>query len=68
MTGEQLFEKVRSRAGVAAPPFVFITGELVTPEDDLRLKEWNASILQKPFQVSALAEHMAKILELKAVG
>jgi two-component system, NtrC family, sensor kinase len=68
MTGEQLFEKVRNRAGVLPPRFVFITGELVTPDDDSRLKEWSASILQKPFQVSALAEHLAKILELKAVG
>jgi two-component system, NtrC family, sensor kinase len=67
MTGEQLFEKLRSRVGGAAPPFVFITGELVTPEDDSRLKQWNASILQKPFQVSALAEHLTQVLEPKPV-
>jgi CheY-like chemotaxis protein len=68
MTGEQFFEQVRGRLGKPAPRFVFITGELVTPDDDSRLRQWNASILQKPFQVSALAEHLTKVLELKAVG
>jgi len=66
MNGEQLFEQVRSCSERLAPQFVFITGELVNSDDDSRLKERNASILQKPFHISALAEHLQKVLESKA--
>ena len=68
MTGEQLFEQVRGRSGVAPPRFVFITGELVDSSEGLRWEERGAFILQKPFHISALAEHLVKVFEPKAVA
>ena len=65
ITGEQFFDQVRGRPGGAAPSFVFITGELVDSGVSARYEERGASILQKPFQVSALAAHLANVLESK---
>ncbi len=66
LTGKQFFDQVRSRFGEAAPSFVFITGELVGSGDDSTLGEQGASILQKPFQISGLADHLVKVLGAKA--
>jgi two-component system, chemotaxis family, chemotaxis protein CheY len=68
MTGEQLFEQVRNRPGAKAPLFVFITGELVDSAVGSHWEARGAFILQKPFHVSALAEHLTKVLEPKAIG
>ena len=67
LTGTQFFDKVRGRFGDAAPSFVFITGELVNPNGDSRWGERDASILQKPFQISGLAEHLVKVLSSKSL-
>jgi PAS domain S-box-containing protein len=66
LTGKQLFDQVRSRFGEAAPSFVFITGELAGSGDDSTWGEQGASILQKPFQISGLADHLVKVLGAKA--
>ena len=66
LTGKQFFDQVRTRFGDAAPSFVFITGELVGSTDGSTLGEQGASILQKPFQISGLADHLVKVLGAKA--
>jgi len=67
LTGTQFFDKVRDRFGGAAPSFVFITGELVDSNGDSKWGEKGASILQKPFQISGLAEHLVKVLSSKSL-
>jgi PAS domain S-box-containing protein len=66
LSGEQFFDRVRSRLGDAAPRFIFITGELVNSNGDSRWREMGASILQKPFQISEIADQLVKILSAKA--
>ena len=63
MSGEKLFEELRSRLGSSLPRFVFMTGELVSSSDVARYREKGARILQKPFQISALAELLAELLQ-----
>jgi two-component system cell cycle sensor histidine kinase/response regulator CckA len=55
LSGEQLFESLRAQLGSSLPRFVFMTGELVDGAVSARLREKGASVLQKPFHVSALA-------------
>jgi PAS domain S-box-containing protein len=68
LTGTQFFDKVRDRFGGAAPSFIFITGELVDSNGDSKWGEKGASILQKPFQISGLAEHLVKVLSSKSLS
>jgi CheY-like chemotaxis protein len=63
MNGEKLFEELRRRMGVAVPRFVFMTGELVTSTVADRYQEMGARVLQKPFQLSALAALLTDLLE-----
>lgn len=66
LTGEQLFDQALSRFGGAAPRFIFITGELVDSSEDSRWRKRGASILQKPFQISGLADQLVRVFESKA--
>jgi PAS domain S-box-containing protein len=63
MTGEQLFDKLRAHAGNSTPRFVFMTGDLLGPSVVAAYRERGASVLQKPFHVSALAKHLAELLQ-----
>jgi PAS domain S-box-containing protein len=63
MSGEKLFEELRARLGSSLPRFVFMTGELVSSSDVARYREKGARILQKPFQISALAALLAELLQ-----
>jgi PAS domain S-box-containing protein len=63
MNGEELFEELRRRMGVALPQFVFMTGELVTSTVADRYQEMGARVLQKPFALSALAAILTELLE-----
>jgi PAS domain S-box-containing protein len=63
MTGEQLFDKLRAHAGNSTPRFVFMTGDLLGPSAVAAYRERGASVLQKPFHVSALAKHLMELLQ-----
>jgi CheY-like chemotaxis protein len=63
MNGEKLFEELRRRLGARLPQFVFMTGELVSSSVTERFQELGARVVQKPFQLSALAALVAEILQ-----
>ena len=63
MNGEKLFEELHGRLRLAAPQFVFMTGELVSSSVAERYQEMGARVLQKPFALSALAALIAELLE-----
>jgi PAS domain S-box-containing protein len=61
--GTELFERLRESPSRPAHGFVFMTGDLVEPAKAADLKNKGAHILQKPFQVSALAALLVEILQ-----
>jgi PAS domain S-box-containing protein len=63
MSGEKLFEEMRTRLGNSMPRFVFMTGELVSPAVTERFREKGARVLQKPFQLSGLATLLTELLQ-----
>ena len=63
MNGEKLFDELRRRMGVSVPQFVFMTGELVSSSVAERYQVMGARVLQKPFQLSALAALMTELLQ-----
>jgi CheY-like chemotaxis protein len=63
MSGEKLFEELRTRLGDSMPRFVFMTGELVSPAVTERFREKGARVLQKPFQLSGLATLLTELLQ-----
>lgn len=65
LNGNQLFEKVRAQQCISCPVFVFMTGDLVDPAASAQCADKGASILQKPFHISALAALLAERLRLQ---
>lgn len=63
MSGDKMFEELRARLGSSLPRFVFMTGELVSPTVAARYREKGARVLQKPFQISALAALLTELLQ-----
>jgi two-component system cell cycle sensor histidine kinase/response regulator CckA len=63
MNGEQLFGELRRRFGARLPQFIFMTGELVSSSVTERFQEIGARVLQKPFQLSALAALLTELLQ-----
>jgi two-component system, cell cycle sensor histidine kinase and response regulator CckA len=63
MSGGKLFEELGRRLGSALPRFVFMTGELVDSALSDRYLEKGARVLQKPFQISALAALLAELVQ-----
>ena len=63
LSGEQLFEQLRAQAGGALPRFVFMTGDLLERSTIASFAERGAHVLQKPFQISALATLLAELLQ-----
>jgi PAS domain S-box-containing protein len=63
MNGEKLFEELRRRLGARLPQFVFMTGDLVSSSVTERFQEMGARVVQKPFQLSALAALVAELLQ-----
>jgi two-component system, cell cycle sensor histidine kinase and response regulator CckA len=63
MNGEQLFERVRSQQLDKMPRFVFMTGELFDAAAADRYRQAGAAILQKPFNIAALADLLVGILK-----
>lgn len=59
MNGEQFFDRAHAQLGDRLPRFVFMTGDLVEAGVSERLREYGASVVQKPFHVSALAALVA---------
>lgn len=53
--GLQLFDRVSQRQAMENPRFLFITGELLGPDQISSLERKGARALQKPFQLSELA-------------
>ena len=62
LSGEQLFDRLRTKAGGSAPRFVFMTGDLLDPSTIASFAERGAHVLQKPFQISALATLLSELL------
>lgn len=65
LSGEQLFERLRKQRAGAVPHFIFMTGELVDSDRIAEIGQKGASVLQKPFQVKALANLLAETLHLR---
>jgi PAS domain S-box-containing protein len=63
LKGNQLFEEVRARQGVSPPVFVFMTGDLVDHVVSAQCEKQGASILQKPFSISALVALLTERLQ-----
>ncbi|MGB0034051.1 MAG: PAS domain S-box protein [Candidatus Acidiferrales bacterium] len=67
LNGDELFERLRSKAGSSAPRFVFMTGDLLDPSTISAIVERGAWVLQKPFHVSALASLLTELLQPQPV-
>ncbi|HTV58730.1 MAG TPA: PAS domain S-box protein [Verrucomicrobiae bacterium] len=65
-SGKKLFEEARSKFGDSAPRFVLMTGDFVDPGACSALQQGGASVLQKPFHVSALVSLLGEIFESAA--
>jgi PAS domain S-box-containing protein len=63
LSGEQLFEKLRAQTGGSLPRFVFMTGDLLERSTIASFAERGAHVLQKPFQISALAALLSELLQ-----
>jgi len=63
LNGEQLFEKLRAKAGKSTPRFVFMTGDMLDTSIVTAFGEKGAHVMQKPFHVAALATLLAEILQ-----
>ncbi len=63
LSGEQLFEKLRAQTGGSLPRFVFMTGDLLERSTIASFAERGAHVLQKPFQISALATLLSELLQ-----
>jgi len=64
MNGEEFFERIRTDQRLAQlPRFVFITGDLAESESFDPLRKTGATVLQKPFRVSALAKLLGGLLQ-----
>jgi two-component system NtrC family sensor kinase len=63
LSGEQLFEQLRAQAGGSLPRFVFMTGDLLERSTIASFADRGAHVLQKPFQISALATLLSELLQ-----
>ena len=63
MNGEQFFERLRQGYSATLPRFVFMTGELFDPANVERYRQLGAALVEKPFQVSALAALLQGLLK-----
>ena len=63
LNGEQFLRRLKAQSAGPVPHFVFITGDLVDPGVARGYREMGASVLQKPFHVTALATMLAQILK-----
>lgn len=61
--GTELFDQLRTNPDRPSPGFIFMTGDLVEPARTAELTQHGAHILQKPFQVSALAALLTQLLQ-----
>jgi len=62
LSGEQLFEQLRAQASGSLPRFVFMTGDLLERSTIASFADRGAHVLQKPFQISALATLLSELL------
>jgi PAS domain S-box-containing protein len=64
MNGDKFFDQFTTDRRVATPPhFVFMTGDLIESDSFDRLRKMGASMLQKPFQIGALATLLAALFQ-----
>jgi PAS domain S-box-containing protein len=69
MNGEEFFQRITIDQRITQlPRFVFITGDLAESESFDHLRQKGASVLQKPFHVSALAKLLAGLLQPQPSG
>ncbi|HEX5423793.1 MAG TPA: PAS domain S-box protein [Candidatus Acidoferrales bacterium] len=66
--GTELFEQIRGTSSQPSHAFIFMTGDLVEPAITAEIRQRGAHILQKPFQVSALASLLTQLLQLQPVS
>ncbi len=67
LNGEQLFNTAHAKLGNQLPRFIFMTGDLVDPDVSERMRENGASVVQKPFHISALAALVVALDRPKSV-
>lgn len=63
LRGEQLYEQLWARGGTRTTHFVFMTGDILDSATAERYCARGARIIQKPFQVAALASVLAELLQ-----
>jgi PAS domain S-box-containing protein len=63
LSGLQFLEKVRARPESSPPSFVFMTGEMLDSEAFARFRKDGICLLQKPFQLSTLANLLGELLQ-----
>jgi len=63
MSGEQVFERLRTRPDGSPQPFVFMTGDLADAETLEFLQGHRARSITKPFKVSDLASALEECLK-----
>jgi PAS domain S-box-containing protein len=63
LRGTELFDRIRQHRPRSPITFVFMTGDMVEPAQEAKLRAEGAHILQKPFHVSALASLLSELLQ-----
>lgn len=63
LRGEQLYEQLWARGGTRTTHFVFMTGDILDSVTAARYCARGARMIQKPFQVAALASVLAELLQ-----
>ncbi|MHB8413304.1 MAG: hybrid sensor histidine kinase/response regulator [Candidatus Acidiferrales bacterium] len=62
LSGLELFDRVRGQTGANHAKFLFITGDILDPEQIAALEEKGSGALQKPFQLSELMSAIEKCI------
>ena len=68
LRGEQFYEQLWARGGTQTTHFVFMTGDLLDSASTAKYCARGARIIQKPFQVAALASVLAELLKRLPAG
>jgi PAS domain S-box-containing protein len=68
LRGEQLYEQMCARGGTGGTHFVFMTGDLLDSATAAKYGTRGARVIQKPFQVAALASVLAELLDPHPAG
>jgi CheY-like chemotaxis protein len=68
MNGDEFFKKVVAKFPELAPRIVFLTGDALTDDTQFFLKKNSSRHLSKPFDLSAVQQVIAEILDNRVVA